>query len=130
MYKWNRPRQHEGPVKTHAGPATRGSEGAIFALDWSPDGKPSQSRARSEREHLRPETGLPLASCTGHAQAFIRGVFTGQGTWHRRIRRSRPFVQYERLRVGKQLVPVPLAEVRNDVAVVGVDLFRRRLSQP
>ncbi|MBK5292469.1 MAG: hypothetical protein JJE04_12440 [Acidobacteriia bacterium] len=55
-------------------------DGAIFALDWSPDGKRiAVAGAAPDVNLYDPDTGLKLASCTGHAAGIYSAAFSPDG---------------------------------------------------
>jgi WD40 repeat protein len=56
-------------------------DGAIFALDWSPDGKRVAVAGAGPSANIYDgDTGLPLASCTGHAAGIYAVAFSPDGT--------------------------------------------------
>jgi WD40 repeat protein len=55
-------------------------EGAIFALDWSPDGKRVAVAGAGPNVNIYDaETGLPLASCSGHTAGIYAVAFSPDG---------------------------------------------------
>jgi WD40 repeat protein len=56
-------------------------DGAIFALDWSPDGtRVAVAGAGPNVNIYDAETGLPLASCTGHTAGIYTVAFSPDST--------------------------------------------------
>jgi WD40 repeat protein len=56
-------------------------DGAIFALDWSPDGKRVAVAGAGPSANIYDgDTGLPLASCTGHTAGIYAVAFSPDGT--------------------------------------------------
>ena len=55
-------------------------EGAIFALDWSSDGKRVAVAGAGPNVNIYDaETGLPLASCKGHTAGIYAVAFSPDG---------------------------------------------------
>jgi len=111
MYRMDRPRNMKVGEDATLIRQLPAQDGAIFALDWSPDGKRVAVAGAGPGVNIYDaETGLPLASCTGHAAGIYVVAFspdsahlaTGGFDGQVRLYRSTD------CRLEKSFVPVPL----------------------
>ena len=136
VYRMDRPRNMKVGENATLIRQLAAQDGAIFALDWSPDGKRVAVGGAGPSVNIYDaDSGSPIASCTGtHRRDLCRGIFPGQhARGDRRIRRSGPAcIAREGLHVGEELragtavekapcVPCAPVEVRNDVAGIAID---------
>jgi len=80
IYRMDRPRNMKVGEDATMVRQLAAQEGAIFALDWSPDGSRVAVAGAGPSVNLYDvETGLPLASCTGHAAGIYAVAFSPDG---------------------------------------------------
>ena len=145
IYKMDRPRNMKVGENATLMRQLAAQDGAIFALDWSPDGKRVAVGGAGPSVNIYDaDSGSPLGSCTGHtagiyAVAFspdstrvATGGFDGQVRLYRVPASAKatagppkPYGEGGDCMLEKSFVPVPLfnhpAEVRNEVASIAID---------
>jgi len=112
IYRMDRPRNlkvGEDATLVRQLPA---QDGAIFALDWSPDAKRVAVAGAGPSVNIYDaDTGLPLASCTGHTAGIYTVAFSPDSThlatggFDGRVR----LYSTQDCRLEKSFVPVPLS---------------------
>lgn len=81
MYKMDRPRNMKVGEDASLVRRLAPQEGAIFALDWSPDGKRVAVAGAGPNVNIYDaDTGLPLASCKGHTAGIYAVAFSPDST--------------------------------------------------
>ena len=81
IYRMDRPRNMKVGEDATLVRRLAAQEGAIFALDWSPDGKRVAVAGAGPNVNLYDaETGLPLASCKGHTAGIYAIAFSPDST--------------------------------------------------
>ena len=81
LYKMDRPRNMKVGEKATLMRKLAAQEGAIFALDWSPDGKRVAVGGAGPRVNIYDaDSGSPLASCSGHTAGIYAVAFSPDGT--------------------------------------------------
>ena len=127
VYRMDRPRNMKVGEDATLIRQLAAQEGAIFALDWSPDGKRVAVAGAGPSVNIYDaETGVAARFLQRtHRRYLCRGVFSGQhARGHRRIRRSGALVHDERLHARNTAsCRCRWTEVRNEVAGVAVDCF-------
>jgi WD40 repeat protein len=111
IYRMDRPRNMKVGEDATLVRQLPAQDGAIFALDWSADGqRVAVAGAGPDVNIYDPETGLPLASCTGHAAGIYAVAFSpdnahlATGGFDGRVRLYRA----TDCTLEKSFVPVPL----------------------
>ena len=111
IYRMDRPRNMKVGEDATLVRQLAAQDGAIFALDWSPDGKRVAVAGAGPSVNIYDaDAGLPLASCTGHAAGIYAVAFspdslhlaTGGFDGQVRLYRSNDCT------LEKSFVPVPL----------------------
>src|SRR6266852_5739249 len=81
IYRMDRPRNLKVGEDATLVRQLAAQDGAIFALDWSPDGKlVAVAGAGPSVNIYDADTGLPLASCKGHTAGIYAVVFSPDST--------------------------------------------------
>ncbi len=81
IYRMDRPRNIKVGEDATLVRQLAAQDGAIFALDWSPDGtRVAVAGAGPSVNIYDAATGQPLASCTGHAAGLYAVAFSPDGT--------------------------------------------------
>jgi len=81
MYRMDRPRNMKVGEDATLVRQLAAQDGAIFALDWSPDGKRVAVAGAGPSVNIYDaETGLPLASCKGHTAGIYAVAFSPDST--------------------------------------------------
>lgn len=81
MYRMDRPRNMKVGEDATLVRRLAAQEGAIFALDWSPDGKRVAVAGAGPNVNIYDaETGSPIASCTGHTAGIYAVAFSPDST--------------------------------------------------
>ena len=81
MYKMDRPRNMKVGEDATLVRQLAAQDGAIFALDWSPDGtRVAVGGAAPSVNIYDADTGLPLAACKGHTAGIYAVAFSPDGT--------------------------------------------------
>jgi WD40 repeat protein len=81
IYRMDRPRNMKVGEDATLVRQLAAQDGAIFALDWSPDGKRVAVAGAGPSVNLYDaETGLPLASCKGHTAGIYAVAFSPDST--------------------------------------------------
>ncbi len=77
IYRMDRPRNMKVGEDATLIRQLPAQDGAIFALDWSPDGRRvAVAGASSSVNIYEADTGVPVASCTGHAAGIYAVAFS------------------------------------------------------
>jgi WD40 repeat protein len=129
IYKMDRPRNMKVGEDATLVRQLAAQDGAIFALDWSPDGKRVAVGGAGPSVNIYDgETGLPLASCKGHTAGIYAVAFspdsarvaTGGFDGHVRLYEApasakatagqpKPYGEGGACTLEKSFIPVPLA---------------------
>ena len=81
IYKMDRPRNMKVGENATLVRQLAAQDGAIFALDWSPDGKRVAVGGAGPSVNIYDaESGLPLASCKGHTAGIYAVAFSPDST--------------------------------------------------
>lgn len=81
MYRMDRPRNMKVGEDATLVRQLAAQDGAIFALDWSPDGKRVAVAGAGPSVNIYDaDTGLPLASCKGHTAGIYAVAFSPDST--------------------------------------------------
>ena len=111
IYRMDRPRNMKVGENATLVRQLADQDGAIFALDWSPDGRRVAVAGAGPSVNIYDaETGLPLASCKGHSAGIYAVAFSPDGTrvatggFDGQVRLYRT----EDCAIEKSFVPVPL----------------------
>ena len=81
VYLMDRPRNMKVGEETTLVRKLEAQEGAIFALDWSPDGKVIAVAGAGPKVNLYDaESGAKVAACSGHAAGIYAVTFSPDGT--------------------------------------------------
>ena len=81
IYRMDRPRNMKVGEDATLVRQLAAQDGAIFALDWSPDGKRVAVAGAGPSVNIYDaETGLPLASCKGHTAGIYAVAFSPDST--------------------------------------------------
>src|SRR5437867_9143327 len=81
VYRMDRPRNMKVGEDATLVRQLAAQDGAIFALDWSPDGKRVAVAGAGPSVNIYDaETGLPLASCKGHTAGIYAVAFSPDST--------------------------------------------------
>jgi WD40 repeat protein len=117
IYRMDRPRNMKVGENATLVRQLADQEGAIFALDWSPDGRRVAVAGAGPAVNIYDaETGLPLASCKGHTAGIYAVAFSPDSTrvatggFDGQVRLYRtPSEGGQECAIEKSFVPVPLA---------------------
>jgi len=111
VYRMDRPRNMKVGEDATLIRRLAAQDGAIFALDWSPDGKRVAVAGAGPSVNIYDaETGLPLASCTGHTAGIYAVAFSpdsmhvATGGFDGQVR----LYSTKDCRLEKSFVPVPV----------------------
>jgi WD40 repeat protein len=113
IYMMDRPRNLKVGEEANLVRKLEAQEGAIFALDWSPDGSRIAVAGAGPHVNLyNAETGAKVASCSGHSAGIYAVTFSPDGSrlatggFDGQVR----FYNSSDGTLLKAMVPVPLAE--------------------